>query len=143
MQGSIDTVERNVAVINNWLKDTSEELGGIGEDEAWSRLRAVLQTLRDRITTDEAAHFAAQLPIIARGVFFEGWHPADTPQKWRDRAEYLESINQKINTNQQPDVDPEETLKAVLKVIVRHIDAGEVKKIKEMHPQEMWDLWPN
>ncbi|WP_148863832.1 DUF2267 domain-containing protein [Marinobacter fonticola] len=141
MQASIDTVERNVKMMNVWLKETSQELGGIDEDDAWRRLRAVLQTIRDRVTIDEAAHFAAQLPILARGLFYEDWRPSESPQKWRDRGEYLEAINAKISNDGA--ADPEETLRAVLKVIERHIDAGEVEKVKEMHPKEMWDLWPS
>ncbi len=48
---------------------------------ARARLKAVLQTLRDRITVNEAADFAAQLPTIVRGLYFEEWHPAVTPHK--------------------------------------------------------------
>ncbi|MFE8071807.1 DUF2267 domain-containing protein [Marinobacteraceae bacterium S3BR75-40.1] len=140
MQASVDTVERNVTVINTWLRETADELGGIDEEDAWLRLRAVLQTLRERITVDEAAHFAAQLPIIARGLFFEGWHPTDSPQKWRHREEILEAINEKMS-GREP-VDAEATLRAVLSVIQRHLEPGEVEKIKEMHPKEVWDLWP-
>jgi len=75
MQSSIDIVDQNVKTINTWLKDVSEEMDNIGEEAAWARLKAVLQTLRDRITVDEAADFAAQLPIIARGLYVEGWSP--------------------------------------------------------------------
>ena len=138
MQSSIDIVDHNVKTINTWLKDISEELDGIGEEAAWARLKAVLQTLRDRITVDEAAHFAAQLPIIVRGLYFEGWHPAETPHKWRDRQEYLDAFNQKL----YGDGSGEEILKAVLRVLDRHLDSNELTRVKEMHPKEVWDLWP-
>lgn len=138
MQSSIDIVDHNVKTINTWLKDISEELDGIGEEAAWARLKAVLQTLRDRITVDEAADFAAQLPIIVRGLYFEGWRPAETPHKWRDRQEYLDAFNRKL----EGEGSGEETLKAVLRILDRHLDSNELIRVKEMHPKEVWDLWP-
>lgn len=29
----------------------------------------------------DTIHFAAQLPMLVRGFFFEGWVPYDTPDK--------------------------------------------------------------
>lgn len=138
MQSSINIVDQNIKVINTWLKDISAELDGITEEEAWSRLRAVLQTIRDRITVNEAADFAAQLPVIVRGLYFEGWRPAETPHKWRHRDDYMEAFNRKLDG-----VDNgEETLKAVLRVMDRHLGNNELNRVKEMHPKEVWDLWP-
>lgn len=138
MQSSINIVDQNVKTINTWLRDISDELDAISEEDAWARLKAVLQTLRDRITVDEAADFAAQLPIIARGLFFEGWHPAETPHKWRNREQYMEAFAEKL----KGEGDSEETLKAVLRVLDRHLDSNELARVKEMHPKEIWDLWP-
>lgn len=138
MQSSINVVDENVKVVNTWLKDISDELGDVGEQEAWSRLKAVLQTLRDRITVNEAADFAAQLPLIIRGLYFEGWRPAETPHKWRDREEYLQALSDRIDTG-----EPEETFKAIVRVVEKHVDSNELKQVKEMHPKEVWDLFPN
>lgn len=138
MQSSINVVDENVKVVNTWLKDISDELGDVGEQEAWSRLKAVLQTLRDRITVNEAADFAAQLPLIIRGLYFEGWRPAETPHKWRDREEYLQALGDRLDTG-----EPEETFKAIVRVVEKHVDSNELKQVKEMHPKEVWDLFPN
>lgn len=138
MQSSIDIVNHNIKTINTWLKDISEELGGIGEEAAWGHLKAVLQTVRDRITVDEAADFAAQLPMIVRGLYFEGWRPAETPHKWRDRQEYLDAFTHKLENAGSG----EEILKAVLRVLDRHLDSNELIRVKEMHPKDVWDLWP-
>jgi len=137
MQSSIDIVDQNIKTINTWLKDIAAELDGVSEEQAWANLKAVLQTLRDRITVNEAADFAAQLPIIIRGLYFEGWHPAETPHKWRDRAEYIDALNRKLEGD-----NGEQVLKAVLRVLDFHLDSNELHRVKEMHPKEVWDLWP-
>lgn len=138
MQSSITVVEHNIKIINTWLKEISQELGDIGEDEAWTCLRAALQTLRDRIPVDEAADFAAQLPTLARGLYYEAWQPSQTPLKWRDRDDYLQAVASKLGDT----ADSEETMKAVLRVLARHLDNNELNRVRDMHPSDVWDLWP-
>ena len=68
-------LSREINVFQEWIKDiqAKPEIGA--PEEAYAVLRAVLQTIRDRLTVNEAAHLSAQLPTIARGIFFEGWRP--------------------------------------------------------------------
>lgn len=141
MQSSVGSIERNVEMANVWLNEISSELHNIDKEDAWTRLAAVLQTLRDRIPVDEAAGFAAQLPPLIRGIYYESWHPAGTPHKWRHKRDYLESVDAKLGPHEP--VDLEETVRAVLKVAARHMDANELQKVKAMHSKEIWDLWPN
>ena len=54
--------------------------------------RPVLHTLRDRLTVEEAAHLSAQLPLLIRVIYFEGWHPAHKPTKERFKEQFLDQI---------------------------------------------------
>ena len=77
---SIDaTVDRT----NRVLKDIEEAYGWPKErrNQSYNALRAVLHTLRDRVTVDESAQFAAQLPTLVRGIYYEGWDPSRVPVK--------------------------------------------------------------
>lgn len=49
---------------------------------AYRALRAWLHTLRDRLTVNSATDFAAQLPELLRGVYYDGWQPATVPVKY-------------------------------------------------------------
>ncbi len=42
----------------------------------------------------------------------------------------------------QDEADGEKTLKAVLRVLDRYLDRCELERVKEMHPKDVWDLWP-
>ena len=57
-------------------------------NQSYAALRSVLQTLRDRLTVEETAQLAAQLPMLVRGLYYEGWNPTVVPVDM-DRAEFL------------------------------------------------------
>jgi len=61
-----------------WLEDLAQELGNIPAQRAYSILRAVLHALRDRLTVEEAVKLGAQLPLLVRGFYYEGWRPGWT-----------------------------------------------------------------
>jgi uncharacterized protein (DUF2267 family) len=77
-------------------------------------LRAVLHTLRDRLPVNEAAHLGAQLPMLIRGIYYEGWTPADKPEKMH-RDEFLARIHAQFRDD--PAIDPVRVAQAVLEVI--------------------------
>ena len=73
MSTGLDTFDKTIQETNLWLKDIMERLNTNDRHHAYSTLRAVLHTLRDRIGPESAAHLGAQLPMLLRGLFYEGW----------------------------------------------------------------------
>lgn len=122
---------------DEWLKDLARELGIDDPIRVNRALRATLHTLRDRLTPVEAAHLAAQLPILIRGLFYEGWNPARSPHRM-DRAEFLRRI---MDQMQPPDYEPEAAARAVFQVLQRHVTGGEIEDIRRMLPRDLDDLW--
>lgn len=70
-------LDRGIQEANTWLARLVETYGFDDHYEAYEALRAVLHALRDTIAPDEAVHLGERLPIIIRGVYYEGWRPAD------------------------------------------------------------------
>jgi uncharacterized protein (DUF2267 family) len=83
-----------------------DELGWEDAHKAYQALRLVLHTLRDRLTVEEAVQFAAQLPMLVRGFYYEGWAPTGNPLKHRHKQEFLSNIF--YHFMDKPDIDPEQ-----------------------------------
>ena len=65
-----------------WLAEVARHLDTDDHHAAYRALRAWLHALRDRLPADAAADFAAQLPELFRGVYYEGWKPGRAPVKF-------------------------------------------------------------
>jgi uncharacterized protein (DUF2267 family) len=99
----------------------------------------VLHALRDRLSVDAVAALAAQLPLLLRGAYYEGWHPADKPLK-RHREPFLRHLAGSLCDC--PPADSEKVAEAVFRVLARHVSAGEVESVKRALPGEFRSLWP-
>jgi uncharacterized protein (DUF2267 family) len=102
-------------------------------------LRAVLRTLRDRLTIEETAQLGAQLPMLIRGFYYEGWDPAGKPVKERHQEEFLAHVKGYFKNDER--VIPERVVRAVFKLLSKHITKGEIDDIKHTLPTELRGLW--
>jgi uncharacterized protein (DUF2267 family) len=133
---SFDTT---VQKTNIWLKDLMEVTGG-DRGKAYQALRALLHALRDRLTVEEAVEFGAQLPMLIRGIYYEGWNPTGKPVKERRREELLKRIQRQFKGNRA--INPEILAQAVFSLLAKRITDGEIKDVKHILPREIRDLWP-
>jgi uncharacterized protein (DUF2267 family) len=134
---SVDGIERSVHKSNRWLSELAKEMGSEDREEAWRVLRAYLQLLRDQLTVDEAAELAAQLPMVLRGAFYEGFDPGHQPTKVRDRDEFLSEFAQRTQ------VDPgkaAQMVEAATRVLRRHITDGEFDDVLAQLPTELREV---
>jgi uncharacterized protein (DUF2267 family) len=140
MATGLDVFDKTVQESNLWLKDIMERLDTNDRHHAYSVLRAVLHGLRDRIGPESAAHLGAQLPILLRGVFYEGWDPTGKPTKERHELAFLVHIGRELPRSDT--IEVEEGVRAVFDVLSKRIDRGEAVKIAAMFPLELRKLWP-
>ncbi|MBM9605002.1 DUF2267 domain-containing protein [Desulfopila inferna] len=134
-------LDKMVQSAHIWVKDIMYELNLSDPDQAYHVLRTTLQALRDRLPPAEAVHLGAQLPTLIRGVYYEGWKIADKPLKIRKKEEFYEHISELYNAPLA--VEQETAARAVFKLLYHHLSEGEVKKIKEITPVKLQELWPH
>jgi uncharacterized protein (DUF2267 family) len=123
-----------------WLNELGDELDWDHPAELLAALRAALHALRDRLTVGEAAQLGAQLPLLVRGIYFEGWQPAGEPWKERHAAGFLARIERELNVSAEFR-DAESVARAVFKILRRHVSAGEIEDVIACLPAEIRELW--
>jgi uncharacterized protein (DUF2267 family) len=132
----VDSLDRGVDKANAWLADIDAGFGTGDRQLAYRVLRAWLHCLRDRLTVEVAAHFAAQLPELLRGVFFDRWKPSRVPQKY-DRAEYIARFARDARVR---DSDVVKAARIVTAVARRHMSAGLLAQAFGLLPAELREL---
>jgi uncharacterized protein (DUF2267 family) len=135
----LQVFDKTLQESNVWLKSLMERLGTNDRDYAYGALKATLHALRDRIGPENAVHLAAQLPMLLRGMFYEGWRLANSATRERHMAGFLEHVSQELPKALYN--DPEDIVRAVFEVVSERIDSGEVGKLIKILPPELRDLW--
>lgn len=134
----VRSFDSSLETTKEWLREVQEEMGLDDEQRALRVVRAVLHTLRDRLPVEEAAQFAAQLPMLLQGVYYHEWTPRGKPLKIRDRQGFLDKVAERMMREH----DPEEACRAVFGVVERQMPGGEVEDVKRILPESIRDLWP-
>ena len=135
----LEVFDRTIQTTNIWLNDIGQDLGP-DRQRCYHALRAVLFALRDRLTIDEAADLSAQLPMLIRGIFYEGYRPSKMPQRIRSQDEFLAKISEQLQGVRPMAAD--EAARAVFRVLEAHIPPGEMTQVKQMLPPEIRTLFP-
>ena len=137
-QSPSTAIQHTIETTNTWLAEIAERLGDQEHRRAYQGLRAVLHALRDRLSVDDAAHLAAQLPMLVRGIFYEGYHPSGKPLAEHKKSEFLAAVRLECP---EEDLNIGTITRAVLQVVSKHVTAGETEKIKAKLPAGIRELW--
>jgi uncharacterized protein (DUF2267 family) len=125
----LKTFDHSPAVTKEWLNGVKEEMELADQQQAYEAMRAVLHTLRDRLTVEEATNFAAQLPMPLQSLYYHEWTPGDKPLKIRDKEGFIGIIAEKLMAN----IPPEDASRAVFKIFERRITAGQTSDVKNSY----------
>jgi uncharacterized protein (DUF2267 family) len=125
---------------NNWLNDLMQVLSWQDKRKAYLALRATLHALRDRLTVEAVAQFGAQLPMLIRGFYYEGWDPTGKPLSEQHKEQFLGRIEQQFKGDDC--IDPEQVARAVFTMLANRVSDGEIEDIKNVLPGDIRDLWP-
>jgi uncharacterized protein (DUF2267 family) len=141
MSGSgLEVFDTTIQETNHWLKLMMEYLGTRNRRQAFNALRAGLHVLRDRIGPANAVHLGAQLPMLLRGAYYEGWRISETPTHERHIEDYLDRIDASLPRNSG--VDACEAARATFSVLSQCVDRGEAERVLRFLPPEVRALWP-
>lgn len=136
----IHIIDRTINDTNLWLNHIQDSGAAQNKQEAYHALRSVLQALRDRLTIELTASLSAQLPVLIRGLFFEGFTPAIQPLDYRSITEWRAAVRA-IAGIDFSDERIDEATTAVFAATQEHLDSDLTEKIFTMLPKPVRDLW--
>ena len=132
-------LEKAIRSTDQWLADLARELDWRDRRRVYRALRVTLQNLRDRLPIEEAAQLGAQLPLLLRGVYYEGWSPTKAAKKKLNRKEFLAALDGAFWNDL--DFDAESVCHAVFSVIERHVSGGENRDVEAVLPKGLKEIW--
>jgi uncharacterized protein (DUF2267 family) len=135
------TFDTTLEKTNGVLKHIEESYGWPRDlrNQSYSGLRAVLHALRDRLTVEETAHLSAQLPMLIRGIYFEGWDPSKVPVKMH-RDDFLQRVRQEFPY--EVPGGSERLVDVVIEALRSHITEGEWQNVRAGLPKDLVAVLP-
>ena len=138
---TVGVFERTLQKTHDWLKELADLGDFMGEAQAYTVLRAVLHALRDRLLPDAAVNFSAELPMLVRGFYFEGWRPNARTDRERTLDEFIDHVRRELH-NARFSIDAEDACRAVFRLLSRRVSAGEIRDVRAELPAVLQPLWP-
>jgi uncharacterized protein (DUF2267 family) len=139
-QTGLEVFDSTIHQTNAWLKSINEELGWGDRHLAYHALRSTLQTLRDRVPPDVAAKLSGHLPLLVRGIYYEGYTPSSTPVRLRTQEEFLEAVHERYGHREPIAVD--EMVTAVFRTLNAHVTPELLVKVRQALGEDLTELWP-
>lgn len=119
-------VLKEIEEVYGWPKDRRQQ--------SYDAVRAVLHALRDRLPVEEAAQLAAQLPMLLRGVYYEGWVPSRVPVKM-NREEFVARVRQNFPFDVEGGIEP--LIHRVVDALRKYVTGGEWDDVLSSLPEEL------
>jgi len=121
------TLSKSVA----WVDEMRAQLALRDPHLALHALRAGLHALRDRLPPGEAVDLGAQLPMLIRGLYYEGWRLAGRPERPRNVEELCAAVRADLD---DPRLDPQDVLHATIRLLAAHVTGGEIDDVLHVLP---------
>lgn len=136
----LEVIDETVQQTHIWLNELAERIDTPDKRRVLRLLRATLGALRDQLPHAEAAHLSAQLPLLIRGFFWEGWRPAQTPPPEHGRTAFMEAVGQIYDPG--PGFAIEDDVAEVFRMLNLKVSPGEVEDVRRCLQGDLRELWP-
>lgn len=135
----LEMLDHTVQLTHQWIDELDRELGWNDKHRTWRLLRAVLQATRDCLPIAESADFAAQLPVLIRGVYFEHWRPKEEFHGRMTLDRFLQKVNESFRND--PVEDLADAVTQSTRFLATKVSAGEISDVLNSLPTQIRLLW--
>lgn len=137
--------EKYVEDGNRFLKQLAKALETPNDRDHAARICvAVLHAIRDRVTPEESSHLIAQLPMMLKAVYVDGWDMSRERADAKTLEEFLEEIREHAPLTAARDFGNDQqardNVKAFFGVLKQYVDQGEMRDLCAQLPQGVKEL---
>lgn len=130
---------------NQFINELSDELGhSQDQQQVLTALRAVLHSLRDRITISESFDVISQLPMMLKALYVEQWKYQEKPNKFDSIEEFKNDVKERQKKYGEDQFDwglsTEDIIARTIGKLGKYLDEGQMKHIEEQLPKELKSL---
>ena len=136
----LEVFDKTIHETNHFVKVVMRELATDDRHAAFGALRGSLHALRAHLQAPEMANFSSQLPMLLRGLFYEGWHPNGASGHERHLDDFLAHVAEDLPPKLKG--YPAEAARAAFTALSECLDGRELKKVVHLMPHELRELWP-
>lgn len=122
-----------------WVNELADDLDW-DPRRAYRLLRCVLHAVRDWLPQVEMVDLSAQLPVLIRGIYFEGWKPLETPVGDRSKDDFIARVQNAFADDFLN--DPDAAVAAVFRLLDRHVSQGQIDDVRHSMKKPLRELWP-
>ncbi|MGF9764557.1 DUF2267 domain-containing protein [Microvirga sp. 0TCS3.31] len=135
----LDVFDKTLQTTHIWLDELMAEIGP-DRQVAWHVLGTVLRAVRDRIPLELAVHLGSQMPLLVRGLYYDLWYaPGRLDEKPRTLDAFLSPISEQLT--QTRSINAHSATQAVFRILSRHVNPGQIEKVKHALPGEVQAIW--
>ncbi|WP_299961295.1 DUF2267 domain-containing protein [uncultured Roseobacter sp.] len=135
----LEVIDHTVQLTHEWINELAARLDWSSKRSALRLLRLTLHRVRDHLLPNELAQFSAQLPLLVRGMFFEGWVPKHTPIKDRNAEEFKNAIDSQMREAEE--YRGPEDIRCVFDLLNARLTKGEIEDVRANLPMAIRALW--
>jgi len=137
--------EKYVEDGNRFLKQLAKGLDTPNDKDHAARVCvAVLHAIRDRITPEESVHLIAQLPMMLKAVYVDGWDMSRERADAKTLAAFLEEVREHAPRTAARDFGDDEqageNVRAFFSVLKQYVNQGEIEDLCAQLPQGVREL---
>jgi uncharacterized protein (DUF2267 family) len=127
---------------NEFLNKLAARLGdNENPHRAMRTLRSVLHALRNRLSTEESLQLMAQLPMVIKAVYVDGWKLNSHHNRIKTMEEFSEEVMREDGLSAWKDFpgvsDATLAIEAVMKTLADYVTAGELHDVIAILPKDM------
>jgi len=138
-RAGFSSIDKSTQKTKEWLHEVQDELGWEDENMVYIAVRAVIQTLRDRLPVEEAVELADEFPMVMKGMYYEGYRASGKPEKLKNREEFFQKVQEK---SPNKPIKTEEATRAVFHTLEKKLGgAGEIRQVRHNLPKDLQKLW--